>query len=178
MRPRAFITLAAVVVILTSVASVQLARAEEIPEGYLATFRFSGGGAERTALTREIDRVADQFGFFIRGIARRRMHSEIRPEGSITVARIDGTTTFQFDQRLRVACDGGWHRAAGANDEDGTAKCTYSRGALRFNERYDEGRTFHALTLSEDGRLLRMSVRITHPELPDDIRYRLTFTRR
>lgn len=179
MRSSAFLHLLATgLVIVGSLSVAELARAVEIPESYFATFRFSGGERERTALTREIDRVADQFGFFIRGIARRRMHAEIRPEGVITVARRDGVATFQFDDRLRVVCDGDFHRAVGANDEQGTGQCSYGREALRFNERYDEGRTYHTLTLSADGRTLRMAVRITHPQLPDDLRYRLTYTRR
>jgi hypothetical protein len=106
------------------------------------------------------------------------MHDEIRPEQRITIARSGGEMTFQFDDRRRVTCDGDWHPAQGANDETGTARCSFTRGQLRFNERYDDGRSNHALALSEDGRTLRMAVRISHPRLPDDVRYRLTYRRR
>lgn len=154
-----------------------LIRADEVPETYIGTYRFSGGRAQRQALTREIDRVADQFGFLARGIARRRMHGEIRPEQTIEVARDGGEVSFRFDDRPRITCDGAWHPALGANEEVGTAKCSFTRGQLRFNERYDDGRANHALALSDDGRTLRMAVRISHPRLPDDIRYRLSYRR-
>ena len=106
------------------------------------------------------------------------MHDEIRAEGSVTVTRRGSQTTFHFDDRATIVCDGSFHRAVGANDERGTGACSYSRGRLRFNERYDEGRTYHTLSLSEDGRTLRISIRITHPRLPDDVRYILTYQRR
>ena len=178
MRARILAPITFAASILVAFFATELARADEIPEGYFGRFRFNGGNAERQALTREIDRVADQFGFFIRGIARRRMHAEIRPETHVRLTRRGDEASFQFDERRVIPCDGEWHTAQGANDEDGTGKCFVSGGRLRYNERYDDGRTFHSFTVSEDAGTLRMSVRITHPDLPDDVRYRLTYRRR
>ncbi len=106
------------------------------------------------------------------------MHNDIRPETSITIARVNGETTFRFEQRVRIPCDGDWHRAEGANDEEGQGRCDFSRGQLQYSERFDDARTHHALGLSEDGQTLRMAVRISHPRLPDDLHYRLTYRRR
>jgi hypothetical protein len=161
-----------------ALAGAGVVHADDIPETYIGTYRYAGGQSQREALSREIDRVADQLGFFIRGIARGRMHNEIRPEQKISIARDGGEVTFQFDDRPPIVCDGGWHPAVGANDETGTGRCTFTRGQLRYNERYDDGRSNHALALSGDGRTLRMAVRISHPRLPDDVRYRLTYRRR
>jgi len=163
---------------LVALSAVGLVRADEVPESFIGVFEFSGGNTQRQALTREIDRVADQFAWISRGIARGRMHSEIRPEGTIAITRRDGEVTFRFDDRTRVVCDGAWHAALGANEEVGTGKCDYVRGRFRYNERYDDGRANHALYISEDGRSLRMAVRISHPQLPDDVRYRLSYRRR
>lgn len=177
MRSSGLFTIAALVVAV-ALAAVPGARADDIPEEILGTYRFSGGNSQRQALTREIDRVADQFGFLIRGIARGRMHSEIRPEVSITIERHNGGVQLRLDERRPIPCDGAWHPAQGANDEVGTGMCHYENGQLRYAEHYDEGRSYHAFSLASEGQALRVNIRITHPQLPDTVRYRLSYRRR
>lgn len=167
-------------VLLTAAVAVTAATAfaDDVPDEYLGTYRFSGGGAQRDALSQEIDRVADQFGFLSRGIARGRMHSEIRAESKIALERRGGQIVLQLDERRPVPCDGSWHPAEGANEEVGTGRCQFTNGRLRYDERYDEGRVFHTFTPISEGQGLRMGVTVRHPSLPDILRYRLSYRRR
>lgn len=157
--------------------AVSKAHAEEIPEAMLGSYRFTGGNSQRQSLTQELDRVADQFGFFIRGIARRRMHAEIRPEAVIVIERRGGRVMLLLDERRPVPCDGGWHPAQGANEEEGTGMCRYENGRLRFEGRFDEGRIFYNFAGTSGGQGLRMNIRVTNPQLPDAIRYGLSYRR-
>ncbi|MEM9194813.1 MAG: hypothetical protein AAGF12_36885 [Myxococcota bacterium] len=149
---------------------------ESVLEDFVGTYRFSGGRRERQALANEIDRVADQLGFLIRGIARGQMHDRIRPHEEVRFDTTEDNTVRVFlGDRPALPCDGSPHAVRSDRDDPGTSVCSYANGRVTVRSAYDGTTNVMRFWRGGEGRLLRMSVTLRSEQLPDVIRYRLTY---
>lgn len=149
-------------------------------EDFSGTYRFSNAGRERRGLEQAIDHVADQLNIFIREIARGEMRRRVQPEPSITIRVADEThVAFGIGDwgPHQVVLNSRGRRLRGRNGDEHRMSLHFRRGQLIHRESHDQGSRVDVMTLSPDHRRLRMAARIASDQLPDDIRYRLSFVR-
>lgn len=147
---------------------------------FVGTYAFAGGQRDRNALSEEIDRVVDQMNVFMRTFARSSIHAEVFEERRIVIAADERSVTLTFDgwgpQRIPL----GGRVAEGAGPDGShtrfTARLQNDRLTTRF--RTDRGYRDSWFSLAADGRHMYLQVRIVAPQLPDSIRYSLTYRRR
>ena len=135
---------------------------------------FSGGEAEEQALRRELDRVADQFNIFARGIARNKLHNRVRP---YDVIEFDdhGALRARLGDQLSLVCDGKWHKVTGTQGEDGKAWCNLKGSQLKTHSEYDRATRTNTFSFSNGGKSAKMSAVLNSPKLPDTIRFQLSY---
>lgn len=135
-------------------------------------------GAE--GVDQAIEEVVGQMGGLVRGIARRRIRQNVRPEASL---RID----VRSARHLRIQL-GDWRPpslllgdtplSVRGPDGDTTALSARLEGPrLYLEQRSSRGVRETWLSLADDGWHLFQQVRIRSPQLPADIRYTLTYRR-
>lgn len=127
-----------------------------------------------------IDRVVDQMNLLIREIARGEIHRRIDPEHRVVI-RVDDEQHVRLGyddwgpQRLRLG--GAAVATRGPDGNDIHMSLRFERGRLIARQNAGEGRRTNIFSLSADGSRLTMSSRIGAPQLPADIRYRLSYRR-
>ncbi len=149
-------------------------------EDFAGTYRFSNSASERRGLEQAIDHVADQLNLFIREIARGEMRRRVQPEPSIVIDVVDETHVglgIGDWGPVRVVLNSPGRRVRGRNGDEHRMSIHLRRGQLIHREQQDQGFRVNVLRLSPDLSRLLMSARIGSDQLPDDIRYRLSFRR-
>lgn len=149
-------------------------------EDFSGTYRFSNTARERRGLEQAIDHVADQLNIFIREIARGEMRRRVTPEPSVTIRVVDETHVAWGIGEWgphQVVLNSRGRTLRGRNGDEHRMSLHFRRGQLVHRESHGQGSRVDVLTLSPDHRRLRMSARIASDQLPDDIRYRLSFVR-
>ena len=136
---------------------------------------FSGGPKEEEALRKELDRVADQFNFFARGIARKKLHQRVRPYTQVRLTGGEGPLRVQLDQ-VTLVCDGRWHSVTGSQGEDGKAVCRLDGAQLHTRSEYDEATRINTFSFSENGDSAKMEAVLHSSKLPDTIQFQLSYS--
>lgn len=134
---------------------------------------------EQAALSDAIDRVADQLDIFIREIARLELRRRIGAEERIQVAIDEAAVALAFDHWVpgRIPLDGRLRRLRGPGGETLRHSVRFEGGRIIERRLADQGERINVLTLSADEQRLHMQVRISSDQLPDTIRYRLSYRR-
>lgn len=143
-------------------------------------WQFTNRVRDRRSLESGIDHVADQLNLFIREIARGEMRRQITPSALVRIhvesethvsIGIDdwGPYRFQLGRPMR--------RLPGPNGDPIRASVSFRAGRLVEHETHGQGNRTNIFTLSGDRSLLTMAARIGSNQLPDDIRFRLTYRR-
>ncbi|MGE0785693.1 MAG: hypothetical protein AB7S26_08395 [Sandaracinaceae bacterium] len=146
-------------------------------EGHYA---FAGGERERQRLREAIDSVVDHLDFFIREIARGEIHRAIRPEPDIRLHSVRGDAvrlSLGGWGPLDVQLDGRVRSVRGPDGNDTQLRATLRDGHIRLVQESSRGRRENVLSLSTDRRWLYLRVTVAADQLPEDIRYRLSYRR-
>ncbi len=149
-------------------------------ESFAGTYVLAGDRRELTSMDDAINRVVDRMNLFIREIARGEIHRRIEPEQRIRFAlRGAQTLALSLDEwgPVEVAVGGAPLRTRGSTGENVALTVRYGGGRLVAHSATPRGSRTNVFSLSADGERLLMSVRITSDQLPDHIRYRLTYRR-
>lgn len=169
----------ATALVLLLLAAAPPVMATDGPLDHLAgEYTFVGGAAEREAIDRAVEHVVDRMPFFVRDIARGRIHEQVRPERRVAVAvRRDGQVQVQLDHWTSPSMlPGAPARAVTGPDGAPIRFSMQLRGErLEMVGRTAEGSRESWLSGSEDGRYLFLQVRIGSPQLPETIRYTLSY---
>jgi hypothetical protein len=151
---------------------------DEPLEHLTGEYAFAGGVAEREALDRAIDRVVDRMPFLVRGIARARIHANVRPERRVAVAVTgDGRVRLRFDDWAPPPMRPGAPPRVVPGPEGGETRFSIRRRGERLETVAvtGEGTQERWISGSGDGRYLFVQVRIRSPQLPGSIRYTLSY---
>lgn len=135
---------------------------------------------ELHGMEQAIDHVVDQLNIFIREIARGEIHRRIDPEQRIHLTLLGGDSiAISLDDwgPIEVPVNGPARRVRDATGENVRLTVRYAGGRLIQHSAAPRGARTNVYALSGDASRLSMSVRITSDQLPDDIRYRLTYRR-
>ena len=148
-------------------------------EDFSGTWRLDGR-RQVDRMDDAIDRVVDQMNLFIREIARGEIHGRLNPEERVVIRVEDERhVRLGYDawgpQRLRLGAPAVALRGPDGNDIRMSLR--FDRGRLIARQDAGEGRRTNVFSVSADGRRLTMAARIGAPQLPADIRYRLTYRR-
>ena len=127
-----------------------------------------------------IDHVADLMNIFIREIARGEMRRRIPAETRLAFH-------FESETRVQLSVDewgpnafeigGPTRRVRGPEGEDVHVRLSFVRGRIVHRQRNGGGHRTNTYSLNGDASRLTMSASISSDQLPDDVRYRLTFRR-
>ncbi len=140
-------------------------------------FRYGGGAAERQELVTEIDEVSGRLSFLAAGIAKRRLTASNRIPERVALARsADGTTlTVSLDDRTYVGpLDGSSVEVKGIDGDTLQMEYVISRGRIEQRFRGPNGGRVNTFLPHEERGML-MEVRVFSQQLPEDVRYRLTY---
>lgn len=149
-------------------------------ESFAGTYVLAGDRRELTSMSDAINRVVDRMNLFIREIARGEIHRRIEPEQRIRFAlRGSELLSMSLDDwgPVEVSVGGAPLRTRGSTGENVALSVRYGGGRLVAHSATPRGSRTNVFSLSADGERLLMSVRIASDQLPDDIRYRLTYRR-
>lgn len=141
---------------------------------------FVGGDAERRQLHRAIDGAVSRLPFLLREVARGEIRRNIQPEPSIAIdvageahVRLTLGAWGPIDLRL----DGLEQRVRGPDGSATRLSAGYRGGRIETRQASSRGRRENWLSLSPDGRHLFLQSRVGAPQLPEEIRYTLTYRR-
>jgi len=149
-------------------------------EDFEGTWSFTRAQRDRDSLEDGIDHVADQLNIFIREIARGEMRRRIQPENRVTVRVHDETHVslamddwgpVRFDLTARP------RQITGPNGDRIRAAVSFRNGRLVHREMHSQGHRTNVFALSGDRRSMTMRAVIGSDQLPDEVRYRLTYRR-
>jgi len=158
-------------------ASTEPSASASDPSRFVARYHFSGGEKELQALRDELDRIADKFNILVRPIARHKLHSRVLPYFDIRFDERDDVARVHMGPLAPLICDGKWHDVRGDSGETGRATCGPQDDKMVTRARFDEAKRNNTFTLSSDGKQLRMSTVVTSPQLPEPIRFALSYGR-
>ncbi len=143
-------------------------------------YALAADARELSGMEQSIDRVVDQMNLFIREIARGEIHRRIDPEQRIHLTVLgDETISIALDDwgPIEVGVNGPARQVRDAAGENVRLTMRFAGGRLIQHSSAPRGARTNTFVLSPDASRLQMSVRITSDQLPDDIRYRLTYRR-
>jgi len=149
-------------------------------EDFDGRWSFTRAQRDRDSLEDGIDHVADQLNLFIREIARGEMRRRIQPENRVVVRVHDETHVslamddwgpVRFDLTARP------RRVRGPNGDHIRAGVSFRDGRLIHREVHSQGHRTNVFALSANRRSLTMRAVIGSDQLPDEVRYRLTYRR-
>ncbi|MCB9592969.1 MAG: hypothetical protein H6719_09580 [Sandaracinaceae bacterium] len=149
-------------------------------EDFGGSWQFTRSARDTRSLEDGIDHVADQLNLFIREIARGEMRRRIQPEGRVRF-RIESETrvAISIDEWGPLSFDLGSapRRVRGSEGDDIRAGLSFRQGRIYQREVHDQGHRTNVFSLSPDATHMTMSATIGSNQLPDEIRYRLTYRR-
>lgn len=135
-------------------------------------YRYDSGKA---SVRKSIDSVVGEMSVIVRGIARRRLVDANDVPKRIAIRQEGSEVTVELDGRAYAATlGGGSKRVRDPNGEVSRMRLAMRGGALYQTFHTDQGDRTNVFSARQDGGLT-MAVRITSPQLPDDVRYRLVF---
>jgi len=149
-------------------------------EDFHGQWTFSGSQRDLQSLENGIDHVVEQLNLFIREIARGEMRRRITPENRVrfgveSETRVSlgvdewGPVGFELGEAPRTV--------RGPNGDDIRIGLSFRRGQLVHREIHGQGHRTNVFSLNGDGTRLTMGATIGSNQLPDTIRYRLTYRR-
>ncbi len=141
---------------------------------------FVGGDAERQQLDRAIDGVVSRLALLLREVARGEIRRNIQPEPRIAIDVTDDAhvrLTLGAWGPLDVRLDGLEQRVRGPDGSATRLAVHYRGGRIETRQASSRGRRENWLSLSPDGRYLFLQSRVGAPQLPEEIRYTLTYRR-
>lgn len=144
---------------------------------FVAHYHYSGGEKELKALRDELDRIADKFNIFVRPIVRHKLHDRVVPYFEIRFDERDDVTRVHLGPLAPLACDGKWHDVRGESGEPGRATCAPRNDKMATRALFEEAARTNTFTLTSDGKRLSMSSVVTSPQLPEPIRFALSYRR-
>ena len=142
---------------------------------------FAGGAAETRRVERAIDEVVDRLNLFIREIARGEIRRSIRPEPSIELHALGrDRLRFSFGDwgPLEVSLDNRPRVVRGPDGSDTRLRGTVSGQRIVLVQDSSRGRRTNWLSLGPEDRWLHLQVAVGADQLPEDIRYSLSYRRR
>lgn len=149
-------------------------------QSFAGRYVHTGTRSELRAMGSAIDRVVDQMNIFVREIARGEVHRRVNPERRIAIQVLDHSTlTVAMDDwgPIRLTVGGAPRQTRDPGGEPTEVSVRFADGRLVHRTQNPRGSRTNVFTLSPDGELLSMQVRIASDQLPDSIRYRLTYRR-
>lgn len=149
-------------------------------EAYEGGWSFSRSRRDVRGLEQAIDHVVDQLNFFIREIARGEMRRRITPESRVRFNLLPGARiSLAIDEWGPMTFDLGAQprRVRGPNGDDIRVAVAFQGGRLVHREIHSQGHRTNVFALSGDGARMTMHATIGSDQLPDDVRYRLTYRR-
>lgn len=183
---RAVVALAALLGTLAVLAPSHPARGSDTPpseglERLAGGYVFAGGDRERGAVNDAIDSVVDRLNLFIREIARGRIREAIQPEPRVEVDVV-GAELVRLrlgDWQSPVAhVDGTPLDVRGPDGSDTRFSVRYRNGRLATRATTSRGTREIWLSLSDDDAgWLFSQVRVSSNQLPESIRYTLSYRR-
>lgn len=141
---------------------------------------FAGGSAERERLDRAIDAVVRNLPFVMREVARGEIRRNLQPERSIDVGILDDervTLTLGAWGPHEVRLDGRPTRVRGPDGSDTRLSAVFRGGRIETRQESSRGLRENWLSASPDGRYLFLQSRVVARELPEAIRYTLSYRR-
>lgn len=153
------------------------ASAQDHPETRLqGAWRCTSVASARQARDRAIDAATDDMSVLIRGIARRRLRSEMPIPARIEVAGSGSAFRAHVGAyHLDFAADGRSHPFTDPFDNEMQAKQRFRSGKLVQTMRGDDATLTHSLALSADGSTLTLTVTIESHHLPGDVVFRVRY---
>jgi len=138
----------------------------------VGSYRYDRGKA---SVRKSIDAVVGEMSVIVRSVARRRLVDANDVPKRIAIRQKGSEVTVELDGRAYAATlGGGSKRVKDPNGEVSRMRLAMRGGALYQTFHTDQGDRTNVFSAREDGGLT-MAVRITSPQLPDDVRYRLVF---
>lgn len=144
-------------------------------------YSFAGGTREQRSLRAAIDQVVAQFNLFVREIARGELLNHVRVEDRLYIRVVgDRSVSVAFDDwgPHEVPLDG---RAVAVRGSDGgrtQLSGRFERGRLLVRQRSSRGVRNNWFDLASDRERLTLRVQVSSEQLPDEIKYALTYERR
>jgi len=142
------------------------------PGGLVGEYRYhSGKESVRTA----IDAVVAEMNVLVRRIARRRLVAANAVPKRIAIRQDGDVVTVEIDGRgYSAPLGGGGRKVRDPNGEASTMRLAMQGDALYQTFHADQGDRINVFSARKSGGVT-MSVRITSPKLPSDVRYQLVF---
>lgn len=138
----------------------------------VGSYRYDSG---KSSVRKSIDAVVGEMNGLVRGIARKRLVAANDVPKKIAIRQEGNEVTVLIDGRAYAATlGGGSRRVKDMNGEVSRMRLAMRGDALYQTFHTDQGDRTNVFTARENGGLT-MAVRITSPQLPDDVRYRLVF---
>jgi hypothetical protein len=134
---------------------------------------------EQEAMYDSFDRVVEQMNVFVREIARLELRRRVVPEERIRVTVLsEDDVSCAFDNwAVRARLDGTARGIRGPEGEQIRSSLRFDDGRIVERRSNGQGERVNVLSLSQDAQRLILSVRISSVQLPDAIRFRLTYRR-
>jgi hypothetical protein len=166
---------------LDEIASLQASVvAGEVPEplaGFPGEYAFSGGEAERQALRDAVDAVVAEMNPLVRSIARNRLLENNKIASRVGIGADGEAVTIAFDERTYTAVLGAAAVDVTAINGD-RVRLTHRLQGKRLMQRFDGDKGSRRNVIAVRGDRLRIDVTVQSESLPDDLVYRLTFSRK
>lgn len=150
------------------------ASAEERLSG---SFEIAGSHEQAEArVHRAIDEAVEHVSWVKRGFARARLREKNPVRDSLTIEVSGGQVTIAYGDDRYSTRDGQWQNVTALGEPVRLLQQVV--GARIYQTfRTEEGEKVTVYTPSEDGRQMRLDVTITSPQLPEPVRYELTYRR-
>lgn len=146
---------------------------------YEGTFEYSATSAKaRRTIDQAIEEVTDEMGFLKDGIAHDRLEEklEVLPTIAIAVKGRSVAITFQgVTYRSRLGGDS--VLATTADNEEIRVRHYVKRRKLVEEIRTEKGRRINVFSLEDENRLV-LTVIVSSPKLPSDVRYDMMYRRK
>jgi hypothetical protein len=147
--------------------------------GFDGAFLYAGGAEERAAFGEAIERVVSRMNALIRSIARSRLRPRVVIAHQMRFRAVGDRLRIEHEPLppREVRLDGAPMRLTNRSGDRVTA--SYRGGPGQITERIAQGRSSQTnrYLLSSDGRRLTVETRIRSPQLPDEIRFVLSYRR-
>jgi len=147
--------------------------------GLHGTFKFSGSTAQLAELDAQVEGAIKEMGFYIRPIARHRLHKLTKPAERFEFVPYEGGVKV-VNELVTRPCSFDGSRTTFTNRLGKQTQAVCVRSERGIQEEFigaDAGTWSHSFTLSADGQTLEQHVRVTAPMLGRPLVYSLTYVK-
>ena len=145
----------------------------------VGVFEFSGSSVEQSRIDAQVEGAIKDMGFYIRPIARHRLHKLTKPAVRFEFRPFEGGVRV-VNEMVNRPCHYDGSRVSFTNRLGKQTEAVCARSDKGIKEDFigaDAGTWSHTFTLSSDGRMLEQRVRVTAPMLGQPLQYTLTYVR-